>query len=157
MSSDLRAKIIRLASTMPKRSPERTALLKVLALGPDPDGSNWKELGTGNMQRWVWTEKSGVSFTVRWDKNFNGYKTLMLFDNGHFFESRVFTESKEIQFENAKVLFEWYRRHGAAQERVGKGEAGPDFYRSLAKVMPSHLDMRYSAPKLGPLSPDPIE
>lgn len=153
MSSDLRAKIIRLASTMPRKSPERIALLNVLASGPAPDGSNWKELGTGNMQRWSWADKSGVSFMVKWNKNFNGYMTSMLFDNGQVFESRIFTDDKETQFSNAKILFNWYEQYGKPQERVGKGEAGSDFYRSLAKVMPSHLEMRYNAPKLGPLQP----
>lgn len=148
MLNNLRSKIIHLAASMPK-GRERTALLKVLASGPAPDGSNWKEFGSGNMQRWVWTEKSGVSFTVRWDKNFNGYKTLMMFDNGDIFESRAFTKDKETQFANAKILFDWYERYGKQQERVGDGQAGQDFNKGLAAVMPSHLEMRYSNPAYG--------
>ncbi len=151
MPDNLRSKIIRLATTMPK-GPERTALLNVLASqGPSADGSDWKPMGSGNNIRWNWAQRDGVAFSVT--NKGNKFKLKMLFNNGTMFESKLLL-TKEDQFEAATRLHKWYLTEGKAQDvsRSGEGVGGfDDLYEMLADRMPgrmSHIKL-----DMGPLDP----
>lgn len=145
MPDNLRAKIIRLASTMSRGSSERKALLSVLASGPAPDGSNWRTYSSKKGVWYGWTKRDGIEFVVSKDEAHGDYP-LLIYINGYCYYSRKFPPNKEDQFADAKILFDWYERYKTQHGKVGDGESTEDFYRELVHTMP--LTMTYRKVKV---------